>query len=96
MKGIFCVLILLCGTAVFATSVPPVDDPDTADNESHAVISVSVPAADASKLLALASEATSLPQLPPIQLVFRSTSTYLRHHFALYLLSSQLLFTFLI
>jgi len=60
MKRISWLLILLCGTIIFATSVPAADDPDTAYNEADSCVAVSLPLADATSLISPASASTDI------------------------------------
>jgi len=73
MKRISWLLVLLCGTVIFATSVPAADDPDTAYNEADASVAVSLPLADASTLINLASPSPDLPRLSTTVRVSRTS-----------------------
>jgi hypothetical protein len=71
MKRISWLLILLCGTVIFATSVPAADDPDTAYNEADSCVAVSLPLADATSLISPASASADIPRLSSTVQVFR-------------------------
>lgn len=63
MKRIYWILVLLCGTVAFATSVPPVDDPCTPYDEADAVVNVSLPSLEGMKLVPPAQQPGILPML---------------------------------
>jgi len=73
MKRISWLLILLCGTIIFATSVPAVDDPDTAYNEADASVTVSLPLADASSLITPASASADTPRISAVEQICTSS-----------------------
>jgi hypothetical protein len=71
MKRISWLLVLLCGTVIFATSVPAADDPDTAYNEADSCVAVSLPLADATTLISPASTSADMPHLSSTVPAFR-------------------------
>jgi hypothetical protein len=71
MIRIYWVFALLCGTIVFTTSVPPVDNPDTAYNEADSAMTVSLPSAPAANLVLPVVVKTNLARPSSIARVFR-------------------------
>jgi len=53
-------LMLLCGMIILTTSVPPVDDPGTAYNESDGAVTISLPSTNAVTSVAPAAFSTKL------------------------------------
>jgi hypothetical protein len=71
MNRMYWILVLLCGTIVFTSSVPPVDDPDTAYNEADSAITVSLPSATTANLVLPVVVETNLARPSSVVPVFR-------------------------